>query len=413
MIGTGRESEMKCDGGICVDEVRRRAEEILPEAVGLRRQFHMNPELGMEEYETAKTVANYLRDLGLEVQTGVGGTGVVGLLRGGTPGATVALRADMDALPIQEETQAEYASKTPGKMHACGHDAHTANLLGTARLLTELTGGGSRLTGNVKFLFQPAEEGPGGAEPMIEDGALKDPDVDAVLGLHVNTDLPTGHIAVKDGVTSASSDTAIVAVLGKGGHGAHPEKSVDSVVVAAQVVTALQTVVSREIGATDSAVITVGKINGGFRNNVIAPRVDMEATVRALSTETREALPERIERVVRGVTEGMRAEYQMKYRFGYPPLENDTDMVQLVADVGRGVLGDDCVRVLQTPSMGAEDFAYFAAEVPGCFFRLGARDDEKGLGLYPGHHPMYDLDESAMAVGMTVMSMAALEYLAR
>ena len=396
-----------------VDDIRNRAEAILPEVVQLRRQFHMNPELGMEEFETAETVARYLGDLGLEVCTEVGGTGVVGLLRGSAPGKTVALRADMDALPIEQDSDAEYASKVPGKMHACGHDAHTANLLGTARLLAEITSGGEKLAGNVKFLFQPAEEGPGGAEPMIADGAMRDPDVDAVFGLHVHTNLPTGQIAVKEGVSSASADGARIAILGQGGHGAHPEQTVDSVVVAAHVVTALQTVVSRETGPTDSAVITVGTIKGGFRSNVIAPRVDMEATVRALTPEIREALPERIERIVKGVTESMRADYELEYSFGYPPLKNDSAMAQLVSEVGQRVLGDECVIQLGEASLGAEDFGYFASEAPGCFFRLGVSDKEKGLGLYPGHNPRFDIDESALSVGMLVMAAVALEYLSQ
>ncbi|MFO8059519.1 MAG: M20 family metallopeptidase, partial [Bacillota bacterium] len=323
-----------------VNDIRRRAEKLLPEVVELRRQFHMNPELGMEEFETAGTVAAYLEDLGIEVRTGVGGTGVVGLLRGSAPGRTAALRADMDALPIEEDSGAEYASRVPGKMHACGHDAHTANLLGTARLLAEITSGGENLSGNVKFLFQPAEEGPGGAEPMIADGALGDPDVDAVFGLHVHTDLPTGKIALQEGVSSASADSADITVVGRGGHGAHPEHAVDSVVVAAHVITALQTLVSRETGPTDSAVITVGRINGGFRSNVIAPRVEMAATVRALTPEIRRALPGRIERIVEGVTRAMRADYELEYSFGYPPLENDPEITALVAGVGVRVLGD-------------------------------------------------------------------------
>ena len=397
---------------LCNEEIAKLAELLLPDVVELRRQFHMQPELGMQEHETAAEVARQLGEYGLEVTTGVGGTGVVGLLRGATPGRTVALRADMDALPIQEETQTEYTSRVPGKMHACGHDAHTANLVGTARLLSELTRDGKQLKGNVKFLFQPAEEGPGGAEPMIQDGALSDPDVDAILGLHVNTDLDVGQIAVKEGVSSASTDSAVITIIGKGGHGAHPDQAVDSVVVAAHVVTALQTIASREVGPTDSVVITVGTIHGGFRNNVIAPKVTMEATVRSLSPEVRESLHERIERVVRGVTGAMQADYEIEYRYGYPSVVNDSEMVKLVDEAGAKILGDDRVIHLSSPSMGGEDFAYFASEVPGCFFRLGVRNSEKGLGVFPGHNPKFDIDESALKYGMAVMTRAALDYLA-
>ncbi len=393
------------------DRLRELADGLLPEVINLRRRFHRHPELGMEEYRTAGDVADYLRDVGLDVQTEVGGTGVVGLLRGDEPGRTVALRADMDALPIQEETGAEYASEVAGKMHACGHDAHTANLLGTARILSELTGNGGRLRGNVKFLFQPAEEGPGGAEPMIRDGALDSPPVDAVLGLHVNSERECGEIVVKSGVVTAAADSAIIDVIGSGGHGAHPDKAVDSIVVAAQVVTALQTVVSREVGPTDSAVVTVGRIEGGFRNNVIAPSVRMEATIRSLEPEVRTSLRSAIERIVSGVTGSMRANYEMQYDFGYPSLHNDEEMVGLVGRVTRDLLGEDALVQAREPSMGAEDFSYFASEVPGCFFRLGVRNEEEGLGMYPAHNSRFDLDESALRYGMMVMAASALTYL--
>jgi len=395
------------------EKLRERAGELLPEVVELRRKFHRNPELGMEEYETAREVARYLRDAGLEVQTGVGGTGVVGVLRGSESGRTIALRADMDALSIEEDTGAEYASEIPGKMHACGHDAHTANLMGTARLLSEVTEGGKLLRGNVKFLFQPAEEGPGGAEPMIEDGALESPDVDAVLGLHVNSERETGTILLKEGVLTAATDSAVIDVIGSGGHGAHPQSAVDSVVVAAHVVTALQTVVSREIAPTDSAVVTVGKITGGFRNNVIAPSVQMEATIRSLDPELRTSLRDAVERVVAGVTQSMRADYALEYNFGYPSIHNDEGMTDLVGEVAGQLLGEDAVVYASQPSMGGEDFSYFASEVPGCFFRLGVRDEEKELGVYPAHNPKFDLDESAMEYGMVVMAAAALIYLGK
>ncbi len=392
-------------------QINAASREVLPEVIKLRRRFHRRPELGMQEHETSAAVTAYLRELGLKVTEGVANTGVVALLEGRADGGTVALRADMDALPIQEENDVPYASEIPGKMHACGHDAHTAGLLGVAKMLTMLTDCGETLDGSVKFLFQPAEEGPGGAEPMIKQGALQQPSVDAVFGLHVNTSLPSGQIAVKKGVVSASSDTARICIKGKGGHGAHPEKAVDSVAVAAQVVTALQSIVSREISPTDSAVITVGKIAGGFRANVIAPEVEMDATVRSLSQETRKELPKRIERVVSGVTQAMGADYDMDYDFGYPPLRNDDRMASLILDVGEQILGEENVVVLSQPSMGAEDFSYFASEVPGCFFRLGVRSEEKGIGLHPGHHPEFDLDEEALGSGMSVMAAAALMFL--
>ncbi|MFO7941785.1 MAG: amidohydrolase [Bacillota bacterium] len=399
-------------GGIGTEDLARRAEEVLPEVIGLRRQFHMNPELGMEEVETAAAVAEYLRSLDLEVVEGVGGTGVVGLLRGAKGGPTVALRADMDALPMDEDTDAEYASQVSGKMHSCGHDAHTACLLGTAKVLATLTDGGENLAGNIKFLFQPAEEGPGGAEPMLADGAFENPAVDAVFGLHVDVNHDVGTVGVRYGVITAAADEVKIEVIGKGGHGAHPDKSVDSVVVASHVVTALQTIVSREISPTESAVITIGKIEGGYRHNIIAPKVQMDATVRSLSQEVRDVLPGRIEGIIDGVTKAMRAEYTIEYDFGYPPLENDPAMVDVVAQTAAAILGDDKVMTIDEPSMGAEDFAYFAQAAPGCFFRLGVKNEEKGLGVHPNHNPKFDLDEDSLAVGMKVMAGSALNYLA-
>ncbi len=403
---------METIGSFEISEIVARAEATSDEVVELRRHFHRNPELGMEEVETAAVVAEYLRALDLDVREGVGGTGVVGLLRGSQEGPTVALRADMDALPMDEDTGAEYASRVPGKMHSCGHDAHTAILLGVARTLVEVTGGGERLRGNVKFLFQPAEEGPGGAEPMLEDGAFRDPGVDAVFGLHVDVEHPTGTIGTRRGVMTAAADEARIRIIGQGGHGAHPHKSVDSVVVAAHVVTALQTVVSREVGPAESAVFTVGRIVGGYRNNIIAPKVEMEATVRSLSHEVREMLPGRIEGIVKGVTEAMRADYALEYIHGYPPLENDPEMADLLVKTGTALLGPENIREVSDPSMGAEDFAYFAAAAPGCFFRLGVRNEDKDLGVYPNHNPKFDLDEDALATGVKVMAGAALAYLA-
>ncbi|MFP4200029.1 MAG: M20 family metallopeptidase [Clostridia bacterium] len=399
-------------GGIVARDLAHEAENLLPELTRLRRQFHMNPELGMEEVETAASVSEYLRSLDLEVIEGVGGTGVIGLLRGTMDGSTVALRADMDALPMDEDTGVEYASRVSGKMHSCGHDAHTACLLGVAKVLTRLTDGGKNLAGNVKFLFQPAEEGPGGAEPMLADGAFEDPPVDAVFGLHVDVNCEVGTVGVRYGVITAAADEVKIEIVGSGGHGAHPDKSVDSVVVASHVVTALQTIVSREISPTESAVITIGKIEGGYRHNIIAPKVQMDATVRSLSPEIRDMLPGRIEGIIDGVTRAMRAEYTLEYDFGYPPLENDPAMVDVVARTARALLGADRVKTLDEPSLGAEDFAYFAQAAPGCFFRLGVRNEDKGLGVYPNHNPKFDLDEGSLAVGVKVMAGSALNYLA-
>lgn len=385
-----------------------RAKELLPEIIGYRREFHAHPELGMEEFKTAARVAQVLRELGVEVRENVGGTGVVGLIRGRGPGKTIAIRADMDALPVTEQTGASYASKIPGKMHACGHDGHTACLLGVAKVLKELA---PEFDGQVKLLFQPAEEGPGGAEPMIKDGAMLDPKVDAVIGLHINNDLATGQIGVVRGVTSAAPDSFVLTIKGAGGHGAHPHKSVDAVAVAAQVVCALQTIASREVDPVNPIVVTVGTINGGFRGNVIAPSVTMAGTVRTLDPELRGTVEERMRRLAGGICAAMRAEMEMQYGYGYPSVVNDEDMVQLIESAGAKIIGDDKVVRIPVPSMGGEDFAYFAQEAPGCFFRLGGRNETKGF-VFPGHHPEYDFDEDCLAYGAAVMAQAALDYLA-
>jgi len=375
--------------------------------VELRRSFHMHPELGMEETRTAGIVAEELEKLGIEIETGVGGTGVVGVLRGNKQGKTIAIRADMDALPIEDRKNVDYASKVEGKMHACGHDGHTAILLGTAMLLSEMRG---RINGTVKFIFQPAEEGPGGAAPMIKDGAMKDPEVDAIIGLHLFTDMPTGKIGIRYGATNAATDSFEIKIAGSGGHGAAPHRAVDAITMSAQVVSALQTIVSREINPLDSAVLTIGTIKGGYRYNVICPEVELTGTVRTLRPETRDLMPKRIEEILEGIVGGMRGSFEFRYHHGYPQVVNDERTVDLVANSARELLGDDGVVTIPEASMGGEDFSYFAQVAPGCFFRLGAGNVSKGCN-YPGHHPMYNFDEDAMPVGVAVFANVVFNYL--
>ncbi|MDP2870998.1 MAG: amidohydrolase [Bacillota bacterium] len=389
------------------DTMLARATAVLPEMVAHRRQFHQHPELGMEEFETAAAVAAALRALDIEVRERVGGTGVVGLIRGRRPGRTIAIRADMDALPVQEQPDRPYSSRVAGKMHACGHDGHTAILLGVGTLLHGLRG---EFDGQVKLLFQPAEEGPGGAQPMIADAAMENPHVDAVIGLHINTEIPTGRIGVGHGVTSAAPDGFQITIRGVGGHGAHPHRSVDAIAVGCQVVTALQTIVSREVDPVNPLVITVGTFQGGFRGNVIAPEVTMTGTVRTLDPELRVTVESRMRRLAGGICAAMRAELEMQYSYGYPSVVNEEGMCRLVEAAGRSVLGQDKVLLIPKPSMGGEDFSYFAQLAPGCFFRLGARNESRGMVL-PGHHPGFDFDEECMPVGAAVMVRAALDYL--
>jgi len=385
------------------------ARSIGTELTTLRRTIHMHPELGMEEFETQRLVLNYLGELGVEARP-VAKTGVLGILRGTAPGAdqgpVIACRADMDALPMQEANEHEYKSRIDGKMHSCGHDAHTAMLLGTVKLLA---GRRERLPGTVKFFFQPAEEGPGGAEPMIEEGVMQDPQVQAVIGAHVQSGLETGTIGVTDGYSSASADAVRIKIIGRGGHGAHPHGSIDAITVAAHVITALQTIVSRETNPLDSVVITVGTIHGGFRANIIAPEVELTATVRSMKEQTREELPDRIERIVAGVCQSMNAKYEFEYHFGYGPLYNDARVVKLVSEAAADIVGEDNLVSVE-PSMGAEDFSYFAREAPGAFFRVGVRNEAKDT-IYPGHHPKFDIDEDALPIGTAVMAYSAFRFL--
>ncbi len=385
-----------------------RANQLKEEFVRIRRDFHRNPELGMEEYRTSDIVAKYLESLGLEVQTNVANTGVVGLLRGGSEGKTIGLRADMDALPIKEQTNLEYASVKEGKMHACGHDGHTAILMGAAKILAEYK---ENLKGNVKFIFQPAEEGPGGALPMINEGVLENPKVSAMFGLHINTTSgPAGQIEYGKGPRSAGTGTAKIRVKGFGGHGAHPHKSVDAIMASAHVLTALQTIISREIDPLEPVVITMGTINGGYRHNVIADEVEMTGTIRTLNEDIRKSMPYRFDRIIKGVCESLRCEYELDYSLGIPSIENDENMTYLVRDAAIELIGEDNVIHEPKPSMGGEDFCYFSQVVPASFFRLSARSEAKDC-IYPGHHPKYNFDEDCIPIGMAVFSNIVKTYL--
>lgn len=386
-----------------------RAKELQPEFVAFRRDFHRHPELGFQEVRTAGIVADYLRGLGLEVQTGVGGTGVVALIRGAQPGRTIAIRADMDALPIPEQSGVEYASLEPGKMHACGHDGHTAILLGVAKLLAERR---QQIHGNVKLLFQHSEEGPSGARPMIEAGAMQHPQVDGVIALHLGTDLPVGKIGIMSGASTASADSFELTIHGKGGHGAHPHRSIDAIVAAGHVIVALQTLISRETDPLGAGVISIGTIQGGYRHNVIADCVVLTGTVRTVDPELQRQMPSSIERVVAGVCTGLRCQYQFSYNHGVPSVINDRGMVDLVLSVGRTLLGQDNAIEGNAPTMGGEDFSFFAAVAPGAMFRLGAGNATAGCD-FPGHHPRFNFDEDAIPIGMAVLAESALQFLQR
>jgi len=376
------------------------------EMIQMRRDFHRRPEPGFQEVETSRVVAKRLEEYGLEVKKGIAKTGVVGLLRGGSEGKTILVRADMDALTVKEQTGLEFASENEGVMHACAHDGHMTIGLTTARILSQHR---DELPGNVKFVFQPAEEAPGGAKPMIEEGVMEDPKVDAAIGLHLWNYLPIGKVAVSPGPVMASMDSMKIKIKGKGGHGAIPHEAVDSIVVSSQVVIALQTVVSREIAPLAPSVVSIGAIKGGYAFNIIADVVEMEGTARALDVDLQKTLPERIERIIKGVTSGMRADYEFDYTFLYPVTINDGGMARLIEEVSAEVVGKENVVSFEG-TMGGEDMAFFLREVPGCYFFVGSSNKEKGLDQ-PHHSPQFDFDEDAMPTGVEIFARAAMKYL--
>lgn len=370
-----------------------------------RRHLHQHPEVAYEEVETARLVEEALRGFGIDVKSGVGKTGVVGFIEGKALGPTIALRADMDALPIQDGKSVSYTSSIPGKAHLCGHDAHTTMLLGAAQLLSRHP----PENGNVKLVFQPAEEGGAGAKAMIEDGVLSSPEVSAIFGIHVHHSLEVGHLSVCPGQSSAASDAFDLTIIGEGGHAAHPHLSVDAIVVASEIVTALQQLVSRQTNPLQPLVITVGKIEGGYARNVIAPSVRLEATIRTLHVEVRERVPELLKRLVKGVCDAFGATYKLSYRHGYPSVHNHPSLVPVLREAV-GKMLDTKQLTLREPSMGGEDFAFYTQKIPGLICRLGIRNETKET-VYPLHHPMFDIDESALPLGSALHALFACTYL--
>jgi amidohydrolase len=378
--------------------------ELVPQLLSWRRDLHRHPELGFDVERTAGVVESTLRDLGIEVRTGVGRSGVVGLLRAPeSRGPAVLLRADMDALPIQEVEGREYGSTVPGRMHACGHDGHTSMLLGAATLLSAER---ERLTRDVVLCFQPAEEGGAGAHVMIEDGLLETAEIGAAYGLHLWSQYPVGTVHVRPGPAMAGSDEFTARIIGRGGHGAEPDRAVDPIVAAAQAVTMLQTVVSRSVAPIEPAVVTVGRFEAGRAPNVIPDHAEIEGTLRAFSHEVRQALRTRLREVLEGAAAAHGARVELELREGYPPVINDAAAVERVREVARDVVGES--KLHEPPAIAAsEDFSYYLEKLPGAFVFVGAGNEARGITA-AHHSPRFDIDEDALPVGTRLLAELAL-----
>lgn len=374
-----------------------------------RRELHAIPELELDLPQTSAYIRKVLDELGIEQIPLLEGNAIVGLIRGKEEGKTIALRADMDGLPIAEQTGLEFSSAN-GCMHACGHDGHMAMLLGAAKLLQEHR---HLLKGNVKLLFQPGEESPGGALPMIEQGAMDHPKVDAVMGLHngnLHKEIPKGKIGVRYGPMMAAADRLFIKIKGKGSHGAYPEQSVDPITIAAELICALQTIVSRETAAVDPAVLSICKIQGGYSTNIIPGEVELEGTVRTFNHETRRRIARRIEELTKGLTAAMQAEVEVRYEFKYPPLINSDSFTDFFVASAKKILPEEDIVYLKDPVMGAEDMAYFLEKAPGTYFFL-SNSGFIGGESYPHHNAKFDIDESLFYKGTSLLVQTVLDYL--
>jgi carboxypeptidase Ss1 len=385
----------------------REALAIEPEIIKTRREIHQKPELAYQEQATAKLVAERLKGLGIQVTQGVGGTGVLGILKGPKPGRVVALRADMDALPLDEMAEVDFKSKVKGVMHACGHDTHVAMLLGAAKLLANHK---DELHGTVKFLFQPAEEhgGRGGAKPMIEDGVMKDPKVDYVFGLHIDGDLNSGVFGLKGGAVMAAPDTFVVRIIGKGGHGSAPHQTIDPVYVSAQVITALQGVSGRMIDPVQPFVVTIGSVHSGTKENIIPDEAILQGTIRTLNEATRRMAKAKVQQVAEGVSRAFGAKAVVEFeKDAYPVTVNDDKVTEQTRKKLRQIHGTR--TIVKEPILGGEDFSRFLNEAPGTFYFLGTRNPAKGC-IYRNHSSKFKVDENVLKYGTASLALLATEF---
>lgn len=390
--------------------IRERSHAATEEVIRLRRHLHANPELSYQEYQTSKFIADTLRSYGLQPTEGVAGTGVVAVIEGKNPTSRlVALRADIDALPIQEVNTCSYKSKNAGVMHACGHDVHTASLLGTAKLLQAAR---DQFSGSVRLIFQPGEEkNPGGASLMIREGVLDNPKPSAILGQHVMPLVPAGKVGFREGMYMASSDEIYIRVIGKGGHGAAPELAIDPVLIASHIIVALQQVISRNASPKQPTVLTFGRIIGEGATNIIPNEVNIAGTFRALNEEWRESGLKKIVHMAESIATGMGARCEIDLSRGYPYLENNPELTRRIRFEAEAYLGKENVVDIDL-TMGSEDFAYYSHVVPASFYRLGTRNEAKGITSYV-HTPTFDIDEEALRIGPGLMAWMAVQELSR
>lgn len=387
-----------------LSRIKDLAASLAPRLIEIRRHIHSHPELSGQEYQTAAYVAGVLSSSGLHVQELVGKTGVVAELDGsGEDDRLLAIRTDMDALPIQERTGLEFASRQPGIMHACGHDVHTTIGLGTAMILAQL---GQPLPGKVRFLFQPAEETALGSSWMIKDNVMQD--VSSIFSVHVFPTIPGGSIGIRYGALTAAADDLELIIMGESGHGARPHEAIDAIWIASQVITTLQQAISRTQNPLRPIVLTIGQISGGRAPNVIADQVRLLGTVRSLHPETSAMLPDWIENIVSSVCQTYGARYEMNYRRGVPSVQNDPALTQIVETAAQEAWGGDRVQLLMEPSLGAEDFSLYLEHAPGTMFRLGVAFDDRPN--YPLHHPQFHVEESCIVTGVVTMAYAAYKY---
>lgn len=389
---------MKGDTKGDIMDISKRIDEIYNELVEIRRDFHKNPELSQNELRTQGKIREYLNQWGIENYVSAE-TGLVGIIRGKNPGKTIGIRGDIDALPIDEKNKVPYSSVNQGVMHACGHDAHATVVLGVGKIIKELADSKESINGNVKLFFQPAEETIGGGDRMVKEGCMENPTVDYVLGLHVMSYLDAGKVELKYGKLNASTDSINITLKGKASHGAYPDKGVDAIVMAGNVITALQTIVSRNTSPLNSVVISLGKISGGVKDNVIADEVKISGTLRSLDNETRQYTKERISSIVSSVAMAYGGEGIATFTEGYQALINDDEVVDVIKENAEKLLGKENVEFKEFPSLGAEDFSYFIDAAKGAFFHLGCGNEERGI-TSPIHTEHFDIDEECLKVGV-------------